>query len=211
VLPPTPCVLYTVGKIAEDAARGWFDHGQERLPSHRSARGRGADAVSAPAVALPVLPAEAVDPGFRRFYDYWASRAPAGQLPGRQHIDPLDIPHLLAGVMLYDVVPGQADAAGNTARFRVRIAGEMLVGILGYNPAGRFLDEFVLADRRGVVNAAFARVARERIAHYWENQLWTAGREYIRMRRLALPLARDGANPDMVIAYHVRSELPPPE
>ena len=46
--------------------------------------------------------------------------------------------------------------------------------------------------------------ARERIAHYWENQMWTAGRQYIRMQRLALPLARDGRNVDMVFACHVR-------
>jgi hypothetical protein len=34
--------------------------------------------------------------------------------------------------------------------------------------------------------------------------MWTAGRQYIRMQRLALPLARDGRNVDMVFACHVR-------
>lgn len=157
------------------------------------------------AIVLPALPAEATDPLFKRFYGYWAGRAPAGLLPGRQHIDPLDIPELLAGIMLYDVV-----RAGAAWRFRVRIAGEMPAAILGANPAGRYIDEFVLAERRRAVNDALTQVARDRAAHYWENPLWTAGREYIRMRRLALPLARDGRTPDMVIAYHVRSDLPPP-
>jgi hypothetical protein len=165
-------------------------------------------------VVLPPLPAEAVDPRFRRFYAYWAGRAPPGLLPGRQHIDPPDIPSLLTGVMLYDVVADAAPtgaAVGAGLRSRVRIAGGMLVDVLGCNPTGRFIDEFVLDERKADVNAAFAQVARERIAHYWENQLWTAGREYVRMQRLALPLARDGISPDMVIAYYVRTDLPRPD
>jgi hypothetical protein len=190
---------------------------------------------TAPPVILPPFPAEAADPRFRQFYDYWASRAPPGRLPGRQHIDPLDIPALLTGVMLYDVVavaaaagggaavagaPGgdamptdvtDADAMPTRVRFRVRIAGEMLVDVLGRNPTGRFIDEFIVDERKADVNDAFAAVARQRIAHYWENQLWTAGREYVRMQRLALPLARDGVSPDMVIAYYVRTDLPKPD
>jgi hypothetical protein len=125
--------------------------------------------------------------------------APPGRLPGRQHIDPLDIPTLLPGLMLYDVV--EADAG---PRFRVRVAGEMVVGLLGTNPKGRYIDEFVIEPRKADVNAALAAVARDRIAHYWENQVWTSGLEYVTMQRLALPLARDGINADMVIAYHVR-------
>lgn len=189
-----------------------------------------APARKATPVVLPPLPEEAADPRFRAIYDYWTSRAPPGLLPGRQHIDPLDTPALLPGIVLYDVVPwppgdvaatgtGAAGAGGTAGaampgdaglRFRMRIAGEMLVEVLGRNPTGRFIDEFVLDERKADVNAAFAAVAQGRIADYWENQLWTAGREYVRMQRLALPLARDGVTPDMVIAYYVRTNLPQP-
>jgi hypothetical protein len=153
-----------------------------------------------PSIQLPELPAAAVHPDFRLFYDYWRKAAPPAALPGRQHIDPLvDIPQIIASVVLYDVVPGEAGP-----RFRIRVAGEMLVDIMGAAPAGRFIDEFVLPERREQVNAALSEVARGRVAHYWENQMWTAGRQYIRMQRLALPLARDGRNVDMVFACHVR-------
>jgi len=158
--------------------------------------------VNQPPVQIPELPPEAVHPDIRRFYDYWRSAAPPGALPGRQHIDPLvDIPKLIANVVLYDVVRG-ADGL----RMRIRVAGETLVEIMGAAPAGRFLDEFVVPARRAQVRAAFAEVVDGHAAHYWENQMWTAGRQYIRMQRLALPLARDGRNVDMVICCHVRVE-----
>ncbi len=154
-----------------------------------------------PSIQIPELPPKAVHPDFQRFYGYWRNAAPSpAALPGRQHIDPLvDIPALIPSVVLYDVVPDEQDT-----RFRIRVAGEMLVEIMGAAPAGRFIDEFVLPARKAQVNEAFTQVARERVAHYWENQMWTAGRQYIRMQRLALPLARDGRNVDMVFACHVR-------
>ena len=37
-------------------------------------------------------------------YDYWLKAAPTtGVLPGRQHIDPIDIPSLLENIWLVDV------------------------------------------------------------------------------------------------------------
>jgi hypothetical protein len=155
-------------------------------------------------ITLPDLPPEASHPDFHDFYAYWHAAAPAGLLPGRQHIDPLvEVPRLIPSIVLYDVV-----RSDEGPRFRIRVAGEMLVDIMGSNPMGRFIDDFVLPERRGHVNAAFRDVVRAHIAHYWENQMWTAGRQYIRMQRLALPLARDGRNVDMVFACHVRVDTP---
>lgn len=156
-----------------------------------------------------MLPPEASDPQLRAFYDYWAGRAPAGRLPGRQHFDPIDIPQLLPHLVLLDVVP-QPDDPG-ALRFRVRVAGGTLVELVGGNPTGRFLDEFVAAERRAELNDAYVHVARDRAAHYRESQLWTEGRDYIRVQRLALPLARDGETVDMIVVCYARVPVPPPE
>jgi hypothetical protein len=156
-------------------------------------------------IPLPALPPEATHPDFRAFYDCWRARAPAGLLPGRQHVDPIiDIPALVPRMALYDVVEFPEGP-----RFRVRVAGEMLIEVLGLAPAGRFVDEFIVPEKRATINAAFTRVARERVAHYWENPMWTAGRQFIRMQRLALPLASDGCNVDMIFACHVRAPNDP--
>ena len=37
------------------------------------------------------------------FYDYWVAAAPAGQLPGRQHIHPEEIPGFLSRMFMLDV------------------------------------------------------------------------------------------------------------
>lgn len=159
-------------------------------------------------ISLPPLPAEATEPRLKAFYDYWRSRAPDGLLPGRQHIDPLDVPVLLPDLVLLDVVA--PESGDGMPRFRVRLAGGTLVELVGANPTGRFLDEFVPANRRDALNAAYASVVRGRSAHFWESQLWTEGREFVRVQRLALPLARDGETVDMVIGCYARVETPPP-
>lgn len=168
-------------------------------------------------ISLPSLPAEVTDPGLRAFYDYWRSRAPAGRLPGRQHIDPLDMPALLPSLVLLDVVAPEVDRVGGAAaggdatlRFRVRLAGGTLVELVGSNPTGHFIDAFVPANRRAALNQAYTSVVRGRAAHYWESQLWTEGREFVRVQRLALPLARDGETVDMVIGCYARVEEAPP-
>lgn len=146
------------------------------------------------------MPADATHPDFRIFYDYWRACAPAGLLPGRQHIDPvIDIPSLVPRLALYDVVD-----TPEGLRFRVRVAGEVLIEVMGLAPAGHFVDDFIVPERRATVNGAFRQVARERTAHYWEKQMWTAGRQYVRMQRMALPLARDGRTVDMIFACHIR-------
>src|SRR5262249_11605642 len=136
----------------------------------------------------------------------------AGRLPGRQHIDPLDVPALLPSLVLFDVVTHPDAGPGDAPlRFRVRIAGGMLVELIGANPTGRFIDEFVADDRRRQLNAAYAGVVRDRAAHFWENQLWTPGREFVRVQRLALPLARDGQTVDMIAACYAQAGQPAPD
>lgn len=156
---------------------------------------------------LPVLPPQATDPRFRAFFDYWRERAPPGLLPGRKHIDPLDIPALLPGVVLYDVVGDPAGALASP-RFRFRLVGTMMCETVGVDPTGRFLDEMVLADKKDAVQAAFLSVARDGVAHYWENPLWSADRSYLRLQRLALPLASDGVTVDKIVAYYIRTPTP---
>src|SRR5690242_12897874 len=62
-------------------------------------------------------------PRFRRLADYLASKAPNGKLPGRQHIEPLEIPDLLPWIMLIEVI-AHMDAE---PRYRIRLVGTEVV------------------------------------------------------------------------------------
>src|SRR5690242_1355091 len=66
-------------------------------------------------------PPATAGPEIVALYDYWRSKAPGeGLLPGRRHIDPVDIPRLLPNVWLLDVVD-------DPRRFRVRLVGGALI------------------------------------------------------------------------------------
>jgi len=73
-------------------------------------------------------------PMVRRFYEYWLSVAPPGQLPGRQHVQPEELVPLLPRVWMLDIYR-------DPLRFRFRLAGTNIVDSVGRELTGRWLDE----------------------------------------------------------------------
>ena len=57
-------------------------------------------------------------PAHCELFAYWRSLFPEDGLPGRQHFDPVDVPHLLRMLFLVDIVRG-----GKKIRFRYRLLG----------------------------------------------------------------------------------------
>ncbi|MBI3452752.1 MAG: PAS domain-containing protein [Rhodospirillales bacterium] len=151
-----------------------------------------------------MFPTEAKDPRFREIFDYWLSKAPPGRLPGRQHVDPLEIHRLLPGVVLVDVIP-----TGAEYRFRFRLIGTLMVEIFGADFTGKFIDQVVLQVGYDAIHANFASIIRTKQPHYWETPLTVAGRDFFSLARLALPLANDGENVDMILTYFVPSGRQP--
>lgn len=152
-----------------------------------------------------VLPPAAADPRFREIFEYWLSRAPPGRLPGRQHIDPIDIPHLLPGIVLLDVVP-----ESGRHRFRFRLVGTGFVEVVGRDHTGLFVDEVVLHTiKQEALHEVLTGIVRTGQPHYWETPVTISRRDYLGLRRLAMPLARDGENVDMIFGYYVPVVRPP--
>lgn len=65
---------------------------------------------------------------------YWRRRRGERALPLRSDIDPVDIPALLADVILLDVETAPQ-------RFRFRLVGTRMSELFGRDPTGRYLDE----------------------------------------------------------------------
>ena len=83
----------------------------------------------------PFLLPEDAAPKIRALYAYWQAIHPEpDRLPGRQHLDPLDIPELLANIWM-------ADVQREPLRFRFRLVGTEIVKFTGRDSPGRWLDK----------------------------------------------------------------------
>lgn len=150
------------------------------------------------------LPPAANGPEFRALLEYWISKfprdvttdSPAGLLPGRQHIDPADLPaRYLAQLLLLDVVPG------DPRRFRFRVAGTAFASVAGRDVTGLHYDELGSApDRTVPVVQALNLMVEQAQPVFVEGPLTLPSDDFFWVKRLGLPLARDGRTVDMVLA-----------
>jgi hypothetical protein len=136
---------------------------------------------------------------------YWELARPSlKRLPGRQHIDPLDIRALLPGVWLVDVVRPRT---GGFLRFRMRLQGTAIYDFVGHDSTGRFLDEIfenfeVTQSWRALKNA----VLHHKISYLRHPHLSRFSDSHIDVEQIYLPIATDGENVDMVLGMNVYTQ-----
>ena len=133
-------------------------------------------------------------PRFRRFSEYLAAKAPPGKLPGRQHIDPLELFDLLPYLMLIDVIR-QPDGS---VRYRLRLVGTEAVAIQGSDGTGKYVDEILTGREGAEIIRRYDEILETRQPQYRRGVVATPGREHVQYERMAFPLARDGVNVDML-------------
>lgn len=123
---------------------------------------------------------------------YWQSkRGPAGRLPSRADIDPLELRNLLPYVYLIDVI--------TPTRFRIRLLGEEHVAIYGPGVVGRVIDDIFPPEAANEFNRLYAAVVRRREPVLNRGQItWLRNREWMRYEGLHAPLASDGTAIDCI-------------
>src|SRR3954469_8028792 len=146
-----------------------------------------------------IFPAEARDPRFRAFFDYWLSKAPDGRLPGRQHIDPLEMRRFLPYILLLDVVREQG-----RYRFRYRLIGTHVVELHGFSRIGEYVDDYALAAHYKNTFYPEMSIVTERHQPPFAIRKTPVNQEnFTGYHRLKLPLAADGETVDMIIGLHI--------
>lgn len=129
-----------------------------------------------------------------RLIDYWRSIRPADRLPGRQHLDPADIPELLPNLWLVDVV-------GPPVRFRVRLTGTAIVSYIGRDFTGMWLDRLYPDFENTPAHRQLVTcIAEQRPMICTAKVMSNPEKTYARAQRVHLPLARDGQTPDMILS-----------
>lgn len=153
------------------------------------------------ATAETVLP-RIGDPLLARLLRDWMAWRGHRALPARADFQPEDLRYLLGRLFLFDVV--QAGDAG--LRFRYRLFGSQIAAYRGYDLTGKFIDEHPDPDFAGRAQLAYLRAIAEASPLWAKIDGVSSSGQQSRFEALILPLAGDGAKPDMVLSAQIMDE-----
>ena len=122
---------------------------------------------------------------FQQMLDYWTEKRGTRIAPSRAELDPLDYPKLWADIVIYKVHSDPLD-------YEVTRVGTNLVEAWGKDYTGCFFDDIFLGPTKERVRAAYDEAVRTGIPTTEELDASWIDKEYVRYKRLLLPLSEDG-------------------
>ncbi|MFD2203981.1 PAS domain-containing protein [Kiloniella antarctica] len=133
----------------------------------------------------------------RALYEYWLSIHPSDtSLPGRQHLDPVDIPNLLPNVWLVDIFQ-------DPIRFKFRLFGTAHVEAMKHDYTGRWIDEVYPNFLASSTYPDYMNLAENAQPSYRIGPASFHIPDYKSIERVMLPLAHNGKSVDMILALTV--------
>ena len=132
-------------------------------------------------------------PTLGAFHRYWRTRPTEGGLPGRQHIDPSEIRHLLPWLFMVDV-----ERLTPRPIFRFRLAGTEIVRLCDFEITGLTLEE-AFPDSAFELTADCARALAARQPTHVKRPLPVPGNPRRLIDLLICPLAGNGHLIDILI------------
>jgi hypothetical protein len=134
----------------------------------------------------------------QRLYEYWLAIAPAGRLPGRQHLAPEDIVPLWSRLFMLDV-------SRDPLRYRYRLCGTEIAGSLGHEVTGRWLDEVHPQLIANPLSRERFRFTAETGCPTWRRgpPLWSRHPDHRTLETCIVPLAADGHSVDQMVGVAV--------
>ncbi len=139
-----------------------------------------------------------VDPGIRRFWEYWRAKCADGSLPARRALDPVDFPYVLGEVLLIEARRADASDAP-TWRFRYRLIGTQVVARDGYDLTNKSLEDLPEPEYREQIRRSWTTVCETAEPFHCIRDRTMDGRVR-RYEAIVLPLAENGHDVDMLIA-----------
>lgn len=128
---------------------------------------------------------------------YWRSIAPTPDaLPGRQHLDPLDIdPIILPWLFIMDV----ERVAGAELDYTYRLVGTGNVTLVGRDATGQRASTVFGRTGSGFVMGTFDQTVASAAPTYWVATVPHERFGHVTIHRGLFPLARDGRTVDMLL------------
>ena len=131
-------------------------------------------------------------PRLVQLYDYWNAIRGDRPMPARCDMDPVDIPALLANIVLLDVEHAPL-------RFRVRVYGTAVTDSRGADLTGRYLDEFDDSPALQMYISANRQTIETKAPHFLTAQYPDNSCRPSYFHRLGLPFSKDGSRVDMIL------------
>jgi hypothetical protein len=147
------------------------------------------------------VPLVGADPGIvsearvLEFHRYWLARRGERRFPARADIEPTDIPHLLAGIMLLDVHYDPLD-------FEYRLIGDDIVSRMG-SLKGKRVRAAALHNRSSSAYDNYCRMIASGVPQFLKGTgatAYGAGR-MMTVSRVHCPLSTDGTVIDKIVSY----------
>lgn len=131
---------------------------------------------------------------FTEMIRYLAAVAPEGGLPGRQHVEPCNLRHVITLVNLVDV-----EREEGRLRFRYRLVGEKQRQAAGRSITGLTVEEAVIPALVPRINGNMTLAVTTRLPVYDRFPMPHPERQFIDSQRMYFPLAGDGERVDMLL------------
>jgi hypothetical protein len=139
-----------------------------------------------------------LDPGIRRFVEYWRAKRGAAKFPARADLDPVEFPYVLGDVVLIE-----AEKSIHTSEFpwnfRYRLVGSNIVARDGYNLTGKTLDDLPEPEYRERIRTTWTEVCQTGTPAHYVRELLLDHR-WRCYEVVVLPLASNGQDIDMLIS-----------
>lgn len=127
----------------------------------------------------------------RNLLDYWLQIRGARNMPRRQDLNPMDIPHLLSAIWMADVVPG-----GNPG-FKVRLFGTDLVQAFQLEGTDMLLDQ--ISFTKDII-ARLTTLTTTGKAYYYKAKFPIESEDYNYYTTLTLPMSSNNETVDIIIS-----------
>lgn len=124
------------------------------------------------------------DPRLVELHRYWLSLGEAGELPGAERFDPLDLPRLLGDLFVVRVERDPHEPA--TVTLRYSLIGTRLVEALGRDATGRTVAETYPSEHP--VNGVYQYMIERRAPVRAHGRLDWVGKDYRRFEGIVMPL-----------------------
>lgn len=128
----------------------------------------------------------------RELLTYWLKIKEGRQMPCRDDMDPVDIPRLLSGIWLADVVEDDG------LYFKVRLFGTDLVRAFQLESTHMQLDEVTFT---GDIIERLKILVQTKKAYYSICDFPIESVDYNYYSTLTLPMSSDGENVDVILSY----------